>query len=52
MQIFSVDATIFLNIFLPVWKHEKTCPQKLLIIGPNFFFLVLHRAAQAIWPKI
>ena len=39
MQLFSADATIFLKEILKFFGHEiiKTCPQKLLIISPNFF---------------
>ena len=40
MQLFSADATMFLNIyflkFLPP-KTWKNLPQKLLIIGPELF---------------
>jgi hypothetical protein len=41
MQLFSADATIFSKKNLKEMLHPKTfknCPQKLLIIGPNFFF--------------
>ena len=37
MLLFSVDATTFLNFLLPT-EMEKNRLQKLLIIGPNFFF--------------
>ena len=44
MQLFSADATMFLNIyflnFLPP-KTWKNLLQKLLIIGPDSFFSVL-----------
>ena len=47
MQLFSADATMFLNIyflnFLPP-KTWKKLPQKLLIISPQFFsFSIANR---------
>ena len=40
MQLFSADGTMFLKKFKHFFAHEnmKKSPQKLLIIGPNFFF--------------
>ena len=42
MQLFSADAIVFskknLKKILPR-KHEKNRPQKLLIIGPQLFFM-------------
>ena len=39
MQLFSADARIyFLNFKLFLSKTWINCPQKLLIIGPNFIF--------------
>ena len=52
MQLFSADATMFLNIyflkFLPP-KTWKNLPQKLLIIGLDPFFFALARLPK--WPK-
>ena len=47
MQLFSADPTMFskiFNIFLPL-KAWKKHPQKLLIIGPELFFIT-GRSAQ------
>ena len=43
MQLFSADATMFLMTFQQYFAHEnmKNRPQKLLIIGPIFFSLLL-----------
>ena len=35
-KMFS-SSTMFLRNFFCPWKHEKNCPQKLLIISPIFF---------------
>ena len=42
MQLFSADATMF-SFFFPM-KTWKNRPQKLLIIGPIFFFITAHMA--------
>ena len=43
MQLFSADATMFLKIFQHFFAHEnkKNRPQKLLIIGPILFSVLL-----------
>ena len=44
MQLFSADATLFLIFFFKFFAPEnmkKKHSQKLLIIGPDIFFLVL-----------
>ena len=38
MQLFSADATIFKFIFFAHENMKKKRPQKLLVIGPIFFF--------------
>ena len=45
MQLFSADATMFLKVFQHFFAHEnkKNKPQKLLIIGPIFFFSIANR---------
>ena len=45
MQLFSANTTIFkkqLNCFFAL-ENIKKRPQKLLIIGPNFFFRIANR---------
>ena len=50
MQLLSVDATVFSKNFQKMFwlqTHEKKCPQKLLIIGPQLF-LGTDPAAQTV----
>ena len=49
MQLFSADATMFLKIFQHFFAHEnkKNRPQKLLIIGPILFSVLLARPKSA-----
>ena len=42
MQLFSAEASMFLFLFFAHENMKKT-PQKLLLIGPNFFFSNANR---------